>query len=251
MSEKIIKFRTVKEILNSKSPPPVPMSKIIPEWYKKMHIGGRDTDRKTPVYSLKGRLFRDGNIKSCIPVRDYLTCGYAILTSQDIAVEAKIIGNGPIIDWAWRLERGQFGEHPAPITAHGRHQVKGSPIEKELVKDKIFKYNTNWRIQTPKGYSCLFLPIEYQECLFQALPAIVDTDVFHEMNFPFKFRGEEGSYTVQAGTPVVQVVPFKRENWEMELTEWTQDDDWAHKFTLVSKYYQMYKNLFHKRKTYR
>jgi|TARA_R110002020_G_scaffold167978_1_gene356538 hypothetical protein len=251
MSEKIIKFRTVKEILNSKSPPPVPMSKIIPEWYKKMHIGGRDTDRKTPVYSLKGRLFRDGNIKSCIPVRDYLTCGYAILTSQDIAVEAKVIGDGAVIDWVWRDDVGQYGHLAPAITSHTKDQVEGSPIEKEIIQDRIFKYNTNWKVQTPKGYSCLILPIEYQECPFHALPAIVDTDEFHDMNFPFRFRGKEGSYTIPAGTPVVQIVPFKRENWEMELTEWTQDDDWAHKFTLVSKYYQMYKNLFHKRKTYR
>ena len=253
-----IQFKAAKEILNSKIPFPVPMSKIIPEWYKKMPVGGEDLSRKTPAYSKNGDLVLKPNIKSCVPILDYLTSGYTILTSQDIAVEAKVIGDEPLVSFNWKEEpnmlppfKGGIVGWTSPMGSHPRFQIKGSPLEKELIQDQIFKYNSPWKIHTPKGYSCLFLPIEYQECPFHALPAIVDTDEQHVVAYPFRFRGKEGAYTIPIGTPVVQVIPFKRENWTSKVTEWTEDEHWAFRINNWAYIYRMYKKLFHKRKVFR
>jgi hypothetical protein len=50
------------------------------------------------------------------------------------------------------------------------------------------------------------------------LPAIVDTDKHPIMvNFPF-FLKENFSGVIPYGTPIVQVIPFKRENWKSKFS---------------------------------
>jgi hypothetical protein len=41
---------------------------------------------------------------------------------------------------------------------------------------------------------------------------VVDTDTYHSLiNFPFMTTAADGVYTVQRGTPLVQIFPFQRE----------------------------------------
>ena len=46
---------------------------------------------------------------------------------------------------------------------------------------------------------------------------IVDTDQQHIMNFPFVYKDPEFEGIIPAGTPIVQVIPFKREKWTMDF----------------------------------
>ena len=74
-----------------------------------------------------------------------------------------------------------------------------------------------WKIKTPKGYSCLFVPpLNNSDDRFSIIPGIVDTDTFpSEINFPIIINGDKYPVletTIKKGTPYVQIIPFKRDS---------------------------------------
>jgi len=84
------------------------------------------------------------------------------------------------------------------------------------------------------------------------LPAIVDTDNYHEVNFPFFFtETEDGDYFIPRGTPIAQVLPFKRDDFEMEMRESTHKEGLIQKLLPASKFKEMYKTMFRAKKSYR
>jgi hypothetical protein len=66
--------------------PPVPASKIIPEWYKNIPVALS----KDP-----GFIDNDGvpSIKRCMPVLDYLTSGYILRNSYEINADMFVKDN--------------------------------------------------------------------------------------------------------------------------------------------------------------
>jgi hypothetical protein len=157
---------------------------------------------------------RDANVtyKKCVPLLDGLSAGYIIPLWSDVMVEQE---NGfPLI--YWKTEANIFEMHgkssreiPAPT---GYDQV-------------VYKYVNTWIPQTPKGYSCLVVsPLGYNDLPFKAVPAIVDTDKSTlELVFPMWVKeGFEG--IVEKGTPMVQIIPFKRDNWESTFNHYENDD---------------------------
>jgi hypothetical protein len=54
---------------------------------------------------------------------------------------------------------------------------------------------------------------------FYSLGAVVDTDSHPvPVNFPF-FVKKNFTGLLPAGTPIIQAIPFKREDWEMSIDE--------------------------------
>jgi hypothetical protein len=71
---------------------------------------------------------------------------------------------------------------------------------------------------TPKGYSCLFLPpVGYRTTPLQAVPAVIDTDKSTLEVLPPMWIKEDFEGVIEKGTPLVQVIPFKRTNWKSEF----------------------------------
>ena len=86
----------------------------------------------------------------------------------------------------------------------------------------VYKLLNPWHIQTPPGYSCLFLPpLNRENKYFSIIPGIVDTDEYQSIiNFPIilkQVNDEPIDVTIWKGTPYVQVIPFKREKWKAEI----------------------------------
>jgi hypothetical protein len=236
-----IKFRTTKDFIGV-IPEPQPANKFVPKWYKEMSVS--QEKNKPPVFSEFGILSSTKSLKTCIPVRDYITSGYIIPLYTDLAVDKNEKEDRLNFNW------GSLDFDP--ITYHYKKQIEGSHVEKHTIGGRLYKVNNPWRIQTPKGYSCLFLPVQYrEESFFDILPAIVDTDGNHEINFPFVFTGKDGHYTVHRGSPLVQVIPFKRDNWKMELSEWTEREEEKNELLHGTFLYQLYLKMFHKKKIYR
>jgi hypothetical protein len=83
------------------------------------------------------------------------------------------------------------------------------------------------------------------------LEGIVDTDGYNAaVQFPFIIdEGFEG--IIPAGTPIVQVIPFKREDWKMQIGN---DQDRKHNLMvhnlLRSVWINGYRNKWRKPKTY-
>jgi hypothetical protein len=180
---------------------PYPAVKQLPSWF---------VDAKPymalPDMPMDGKLhFRNrgtnGTYKKCVPLLDSLSAGYIIPLWADVMVEQN---NGlPQIYWKTlgdvvQLHGPASRDIPAPT---GYDQI-------------VYKYLNTWIPQTPKGYSCLVIsPLGYNDLPFKAVPAIVDTDKSTlELVFPMWIKtGFEG--VVEKGTPIVQIIPFKRDDW--------------------------------------
>ena len=199
-----------KHLLN-----PVPASKAVPDWYKNMPRA-RNINTLEPMKSafevdtINGGLRGGITLKECIPVRDYLTSGYIIPMWLDLAVN--VSEGTPHFAWGYK-DTLKVGNHPD-------YQVYKSPLEnKKCPTSGIPKLFSPWGFKTPKGYSSFFFSPKYSQSKLEVLPAIVDTDTHHEINFPFLYHGEEGCRDlIKRGEPIIQVIPFKRESWNHSVS---------------------------------
>lgn len=168
---------------------PVPASQQVPGWFKGLE----------PVID------RDPTAKRCVPFLDALTSGYHILLNCDLY---------------WNEETGEFYNDAAnhePVSKHDVKQITGFDIG-EGYHNQPFKFTNPWFIETPKGYSCLFThPINREDLPFKSFTGVVDTDTHtFPVNFPF-FIKKGFTGVIPAGTPIAQVIPFKREDWTSEI----------------------------------
>jgi len=171
---------------------------------------------------------------------DMLTAGYIFTLWADVQV--RNINNEPRV--TWRVSRNVF-------TLQGTH-THGVPIP-EGFGQTVFKYNNGWIPQTPKGYSILVThPFGHQDSPIRAISAIIDSDTSKfEVAFPVWIKKDfEG--VIPKGTPIAQVIPFKRENWESSFECYPENgyqiqEDKGFNSTLVNHYV---KNIWSK-KSYR
>jgi hypothetical protein len=216
---------------------PIPIRLNIPSWYKKLK-----------------HTHENHTIKGCIPFLDSLTTGYLLKLPQDYYLEHNIMRKGKkdtgfscsIHDTLMTREvnlnvRGVGTFHPAK-------QLGESPLVEKNKKLHFHKILNPWIIRTPPGYSCLFLPpMSNQDDRFSIIPAIVDTDSFEiEINFPFVVNGDKYdtlTTTLERGLPYVQVIPFKRDNWKMQIEHYDKETkltNYLHRFKyLINNYKRM------------
>ena len=182
---------------------PYPAVKKLPQWFLDMDPY---SDTSNPDSPNDGKLhFRNraanATFKKCVPLLDGMSAGYIIPLWADVMVEQN--NNFPEI--YWKTTHNIF-------SLHGQSSREMSaPAGYDQV---VYKYSNCWMPQTPKGYSCLVTsPFGYQDLPFKAVPAIVDTDSSaFELVFPMWVKtGLEG--IVEKGTPLVQIIPFKRDDW--------------------------------------
>lgn len=219
---------------------PVPAYKQLPDWYKNLesYIGGE----KKP----NGNAGSTATAKRCMPIFDAIGAGYIILTHTDLFVsqrpDAQNGKNAPYYEWA----------NFAAITFHPKAQLPEHPngAGHEL---SYPKWNNAWSITTPPGYSTLFVSPLHRETPIIALSGVVDTDTYTApVNFPFVLRDSKMEGLIPAGTPIMQVIPFQREEWKMTLGSQQELIEQNKVFTkLKTKIFDSYKNQFRKEKSYK
>ena len=211
---------------------PKPASKLVPDWYKNMesYVG----KEKKPM----GDASTSATIKRCMPVLDAITAGYIIESPADVWVSKK--------DERQWFEWSDFGL----ISFHPIEQAPEHPARKPFPYPK---WSNPWSITTPKGYSTLFVQPMHRESVFTILPGIVDTDTYSApVNFPFVINDPNFEGLIPKGTPIAQVIPFKRDSWNMEIGT-KEDFDRQNKISkkLQSKFFDRYKSMFWTRKEYK
>jgi hypothetical protein len=175
---------------------PYPATKIQPNWLKKL-----------PIYKSTNKIDDLGNptttVKKCMPFLDANNAGYYITLQSDVWVENDKNGNIKI-KWA----TPDFDV----VSSHTYSQIENYPIPEGYDTKSIFKWENQWIVRTPSKWSCLFThPIHFDELPFMSLTGLVDTDKFPEtINFPF-FIKKDFEGLIPKGTPIIQVIPFKRE----------------------------------------
>jgi len=211
---------------------PQPASKFIPDWYKNMesYIGGE----KKPS--------GDGNtlstVKRCMPVFDAINAGYIITSPADVYVSIK--------------DEQQYFEWSS-LNLINFHPIKQAPTHPAKNRHSYPKWNNYWAIRTPKGYSTMFVEPMHRESVFAILPGIVDTDEYYApVNFPFTVKDPEFEGLIPKGTPIAQVIPFKREEWTMQFGGEKEIKEQASLTNKLStRFFDRYKSMFRQNKEYK
>ena len=213
---------------------PCPASEMLPDWYKKM----------TPYRSEENSFNPDikmSTIKKCMPVFDSISSGYLIKLHSDISVISTKDG------YLYKTSNPKTEE---VLQFHSKLQADSYPKDLSMYAS-LPKIVNHWGIKTPKGYSCLIVPPSHHDNIINILPAIVDTDRYNSpANLPFLINGVGFSGIIKAGTPIAQIIPFKRESWKFNLIE-----DFNLKRVVDSKimsvFYNAYKNMFWTKKDFK
>ena len=211
---------------------PQPASRFIPDWYKNMesYIGGEKKPNGSGVSQV--------TIKKCMPVFDAITAGYIITLPADVYVSIK--DEKQYFEWS---SLGLVSFHP----------IEQAPEHPSRKPHAYPKWNNPWAIKTPKGYSTLFVQPMHRESVFTILPGIVDTDTYTApVNFPMVINDPNFEGLIPQGTPIAQVIPFKREGWKMEIGSIEELKE-QHNITqkLQTKFFDRYKQMFWSRKEYK
>ncbi|MCW5695708.1 MAG: hypothetical protein KIS96_03115 [Bauldia sp.] len=171
--------------------PPVPAKSHIPDWFRKL----------PPVDATKYGTADTGlTIKRCMPFLDAMMTGFIIPLAATVRLEIR--DNGATVTAGWDFDKPM-------VSNHGAHQVEGHPA----TPSPPCKFHNYWTIRTPKGWSCLFVPpLNRANAVFEPVAGIVDTDTYRApIHFPFFARAPDGLYELEKGTPLVQVIPFRRD----------------------------------------
>ena len=226
----IIEFRSIDEMTFEFCEKPYPANKSIPDWWK---------NSKSSFENPNNENFTLSTFKRCMPVLDVLSAGYIIPLHADIEVVSN--KNNPLITWA---------TYRPVVEQHLAGKVDGLEIP-EGYSESIFKYLTNWIIKTPPGYSALVThPFGYKNLPFYSYSGIVDSDTYHgDVNTPFVLK-KDFSGIIQKGTPMMQIIPFKREDWKCEITRGTAFETQKIGNMLTTKIHSGYKKIFRSSKSY-
>jgi len=174
---------------------PVAAKAAIPNWFKK--LPAVDPNHVTAV--------NNGlTAKRCMPFLDALTTGWILPLAATVRLE--ISDGGTTVEAGWEVDRTM-------VSNHAMHQIAGNPREPR----PPCKFHNFWTIRTPPGWSCLFVPpLNRPNGVVEVVSGVVDTDAYHALiNFPFIATAPDGVYTLERGTPIVQVIPFRRDTTQI------------------------------------
>jgi hypothetical protein len=251
MFEKVIEFSAHEDYFSLKEDYPIPVKLNIPEWYKKLE---HTLEKKT--------------IKGCMPFLDTLTSGYLLKMPQDFNIRHNVDSKnekGEMVKDSFQtfalhsqsqLLHAKSINLNSSISVHSVNQVEGSPFIEKNKNLPFYKIINPWKIKTPKGYSCLFLPpLNNSDDRFSIIPGIVDTDTFpNEVNFPIIINGDKYPVletTINKGTPYVQIIPFKRDSWKMITTSRKQKEVQNSMMFYELKLIYLYKETYWNKKSWK
>jgi hypothetical protein len=216
-------------------PKPLPANKYMPDWYKKMPVF---KNNKIEIDSFNGRA--NLTAKACVPFSDSFSMGYIVETWCDINIESG--EDEESINYAYSSSP-QIIEHRDSTTNNW--------------SDSYYKMDFAWKLQwipqLPSGYSMLYThPFNRPELPFLSLTGIVDSDRFNYeggANHPFLIK-KGFSGIIPAGTPFLQMIPFKRDNWASEFEDHNEKNQL--KAILPRKYFWGgYKKMFWNKKVFK
>jgi len=168
---------------------PQPAHKVLPDWYKQTDM----------------RPFKDAplnkSVRACMPFMEALTFGWIVPVPTDISITRS--SDGLAVKWNT--------EEFKPMGSHDKQQVGGDAFPHD---GELLKFNLPYALRTPEGVSTLYMPpLNRIETRFRPFSGVVDTDRYvNETNIPALLLDDEFEGIIEAGTPLVQVIPFERDS---------------------------------------
>lgn len=175
---------------------PVPARTVLPAWFRSLPA----TDAERIGVNSSGL-----TVKRCMPFLDALSLGWVIPLAATVRLEVK--EGAATVDAGWDFDRTMVSNHAA-------FQVAGNPREPR----PPMKLHNHWTVRTAPGWSCLFVPpLNRPADVVEVFSGVVDTDLYASpVNFPFVAVAGDGIYTLPRGMPLVQVIPFRRSDADLE-----------------------------------
>lgn len=240
---KKIKFTNNMPDLNENSKScPSPSIKNLPEWYML-------ADKFTKNIFNSDRNVKNSNQKiptwkACPGIFDAMTAGYVLKTPCDIFFY--IDSNGEINVKIQDLKYKNFCT---------KREILSQFIAPEGFYKNSFAWLADWAIETESGYSILYItPANRFDLPFINTIGIMDTDkIGAPGSLPF-FIKEGWQGLIPAGTPYAQIIPFKREDWEMQIEIEPSHKISSRMYKAVKTFRvpggEVYKNKFWQKKKY-
>lgn len=210
MSNKIIfhSNRIYNDVIKDLSP--TASIKKIPLWWKQASRDFINEKTNKPFIDFQGDNVL--NFKACPALLDIFNIGYLYLTPCDIKIVKKDDLKVPVMPNGFADFCGVRKEMPGFSVPHG------------YSKDH-FHWYPNWAPSLPKGYSAMYIsPINRFDLPFITVSGIIDNDNMDTPGLIPFFLKEDFEGIIPAGTPYMQVIPFKREDWELDLKYYTIDE---------------------------
>jgi len=206
---------------------PVPAVSNVPEWYRSLSRFNKSNDDIT--LGVKNNIGADGAMvatKMCMPFFDAMTGGYHYVLEDDVYVDMDKDGK-PIISWdgdVMMIDKRPTIELPIPDNCHPIH----------------YGWRMNWYYETPPGYSVLIThPMNRYDLPFYTMSGIVESDVWGLPVFTAFFLKRNFIGVIPKGTPIFQIIPFKRDAWELEEVE-TNDELNKHELLAENRRSRLY-----------
>lgn len=203
-----------------------------------------ETRRVIPDYVKKQvNTYKENKFARCPGMFDLSQAGYLVKAHVDIHIKATKQGVVIKMDCHERMRPSKMEFEI----------VEGMVKFAEGMKPAVWKIPLPWAVFMKKGYSAQVLPASMHFPFVDKMyiyPGVVDYDDFHSINLIFSIT-EECEFTIWAGTPILQVIPFKREEFSAvcgKATEWECD---KLRFGFYSRQRNFYRKMFHKKKPYR
>jgi hypothetical protein len=213
----------------------LPAKKFVPDWYKKIPRWKNNT-----IYEVDKGF--NPTVKLCVPFLDALTTGYMISLPYDIYIKNN---NG-----------APFLTTPGGVESKDAPNWRPEITHEKIVPTGCFPYEYTWNYciayTFPIGYSALAThPLNRHDLPFITLTGIIDGGVVMQSrgNFPFYIKeGFEG--IIPKGTPIIQLIPFRQENWKSKKRVGLIEEGKKHNFLASSVISDWYKKTFWIRKKY-
>lgn len=215
-------------------PHPKPGKAYIPQDYKDL----RNDTFKDLKFDETGKLIYK-SLKTCVPFFDAFVNGYVQETWTDIYIDKK---DEDYCEYHWPTG-------PKIMSSRDRMHRK---INKNYYQ-KEFIWLQPWKIKLPDGYSCLIThPLNRDDLPFYTLSGIIDSDTYFHASFgnlPF-YLDKSFSGIIPAGTPMFQIIPFKRDAWKTEVRTYNDQEQNKLSNEVLKHYVGAYKNKFWNKKIF-
>lgn len=213
-----------------------PASKFIPDWWKNQNIKYESERVKNNKQAqIKGGGPRKTTLtttRNCPGIYDYMTSGYIVPAWCDIRLEwqqgkaeAFNLQTGHVLHYL----QESYGQSLPMMMTHEEPQAKDAPFWDNSCKS-ILKFSSPWNLKTSEGVSCFFThPYYHTSTDYTIMPGILDTDVKHYpnsiINIFIRLNKQGKPIFIERGTPLLQVVPFKRSDVKFRcVTNPTSED---------------------------
>ena len=181
---------------------PKPVSKYIPDWWKKMPTQINQIGIDGPIF---------GNAKICPSFADYFSHGYIMPMWADSVIYYDSLTN----EWKWHTSDSSF-----IWDSHPNNQYLDHASHKFFGKDSYFilKAQCPWMVFSDEEYLMYQLPtyFHFNED-YSIVPGVRRINKYNEMNIQFVIHSDKKEIFIPRGTPIAHFIPFKDEKVSVDF----------------------------------